>query len=160
MHVLGVDRVVIATPDVNETADRFEELLGISFGEFFEAETDTTAGENRLVSRISAGGQIDLAGPADGDNEVARFLENHGPGLYGVAFRVADLDEAREHLAEKGVDPVGRIDWADFHELFFHPRDFGGVFTLIAEFPHPVTTNVRQEFGGLTEAEQQENAED
>lgn len=153
MHVLGVDRVVIATPDVNETADRFEELLGITFGEFFEARTDTSAGANHLVSRISADGQIDLAGPLGGDDEVSRFLENNGPGLYGVAFRVTNLDEARDHLAEKGVDPVGRIDWADFHELFYHPRDFGGVFVLIAEFPHPVETNVRQEFGGLTDAE-------
>lgn len=147
MKVLGVDRVVIATPDVNETADRFEELLGITFGEFFEATTETTAGSNRLVSRISADGQIDLAGPGDGDNEVARFLENEGPGLYGVAFRVTDLNEAEEHLREKDVDPVGRIDWGDFSELFYHPSDFAGVFVLLAEFPHPVDTNVKMEFG-------------
>jgi len=147
MKVLGVDRVVIATPDVNETAERFEELLDISFGEFFEATTETTAGSNRLVSRISADGQIDLAGPGDGDNEVARFLENEGPGLYAVAFRVADLEEAETHLREKDVEPVGRIDWGDFSELFYHPSDFAGAFVLLAEFPHPVDTNVRMEFG-------------
>lgn len=148
MQVLGVDRVVLATPDVDETAERLNELLGISFGDFFSATTETVAGENNLVSRISPDGQIDLAGPGDGDNEVARFLEEHGPGLYGVAFRVADLDEAEAHLAEKDVEPVGRIDWGDFHELFYHPRDFGGMFVLLAEFPHPVDTNVRMEFGG------------
>lgn len=147
MQVLGVDRVVIATPDVNDTADRFEELLGISFGELFKATTETTAGSNRLVSRISGDGQIDLAGPGDGENEVARFLDMHGPGLYGVAFRVADLDEAEDHLREKDVEPVGRIDWGDFSELFYHPSDFAGVFVLLAEFPHPVDTNVRMEFG-------------
>ena len=160
MHVLGVDRVVIATPDVHKTAERFEELLGITFGEYFEATTDTTAGQNRLASRISADGQIDLAGPMDGENEVARFLENNGPGLYGVAFRVADLEAAREHLSEKDVEPVGRIDWGDFSELFYHPRDFGGAFVLLAEFPHPVETNVRQEFGGLTEAEIERASDD
>lgn len=146
MQVLGVDRVVVATPDVNDTAERFEELLGISFGEFFEATTETTAGSNQLVSRISADGQIDLAGPGDGDNEVARFLETQGPGLYGVAFRVADLEAAETHLREKDVEPVGRIDWGDFSELFYHPSDFEGVFVLLAEFPHPVDTNVRMEF--------------
>ena len=146
MHVLGVDRVVIATEDVDETANRFEELLGISFGEFFEATTETIVGSNRLVSRISADGQIDLAGPGDGDNEVARFIENNGPGLYGVAFRVMDLDAAESHLKDKDVEPVGRIDWGDFSELFYHPSDFGGVFVLLAEFPHPVDTNVRLEF--------------
>lgn len=147
MQVLGVDRVVIATPDVNETAERLSELLGISFGDQFSASTDTVAGQNNLVSRISPDGQIDLAGPADGDNEVARFLEENGPGLYGVAFRVFNLEEAQEHLAEKDVDPVGRIDWGDFSELFYHPKHFGGAFVLLAEFPHPVDTNVQMEFG-------------
>lgn len=147
MRVLGVDRVVIATPDVTETAERFEELLNISFGEFFHVSTETAAGTNHLVSRISADGQLDLAGPADGDNEVARFLEERGPGLYAVAFRVADLKEAEEHLHEKDVTPVGRIDWGDFSELFYHPSDFGGAFVLLAEFPHPVDTNVKMEFG-------------
>lgn len=156
MNVLGVDRVVIATPNVNETAERFEELLGIKFGEYFEATTETAGGTNHLASRISGDAQIDLAGPKDGDNEVARFLEEHGPGLYAVAFRVADLEAAKEHLEEKDVEPVGRIDWGDFHELFYHPSDFGGAFVLLAEFPHPVETNVRQEFGGLTPDEQEE----
>ncbi|WP_255767544.1 VOC family protein [Haladaptatus halobius] len=139
--------MVLATSDVDETANRLNELLGISFGEFFSASTETVAGTNNLVSRISPDGQLDLAGPGDGNNEVTRFLEEHGPGLYGVAFRVADLDEAEEHLAKKGVDPVGRIDWGDFSELFYHPQDFGGMFVLLAEFPHPVDTNVRMEFG-------------
>ncbi|WP_255152061.1 VOC family protein [Halorarius halobius] len=147
MQVLGVDRVVLATPDVDETANRLNELLGISFDDFFAASTETVAGTNNLVSRISPDGQLDLAGPGDGDNEVARFLEENGPGLYGVAFRVADLDEAEQHLDSKGVEPVGRIDWGDFSELFYHPKHFGGMFVLLAEFPHPVTTNVRKEFG-------------
>lgn len=147
MQVLGVDRVVLATPDVDETASRLNELLGISFDEFFAASTETVAGTNHLVSRISPDGQLDLAGPGDGDNEVSRFLEENGPGLYGAAFRVADLDAAEAHLDSKGVEPVGRIDWGDFSELFYHPKHFGGMFVLLAEFPHPVTSNVRAEFG-------------
>ncbi len=84
MKVLGVDRVVIATPDVNETAERFEELLDVSFGEYFEATTDTDAGINLLESRISADAQLDLAGPGseDGEDEVSLFLQNKGPGQY------------------------------------------------------------------------------
>lgn len=153
MNVLGVDRVVIATPDVDERAERFEELLDISFGEYFEVTTDTAGGTSHLASRISGDAQVDLVGPKDGDNEVARFLDEHGPGLYAVAFRVADLAAAEEHLAGKGVDPVGRTGGGDFHELFYHPRDFGGAFVLLAEFPHPVETNVRQESGSLTPEE-------
>lgn len=44
--------------------------------------------------------------------------------------------------------------------MFYPPRDFGGAFVLLAEFPHPVETNVRQEFGSLTEVEIVDDADD
>jgi 4-hydroxyphenylpyruvate dioxygenase-like putative hemolysin len=58
-----------------------------------DPDTEMTAGTNSLVTRISQAG-IDLVGPGDGENEVARFLEENGSGLYAVALRVADLNEA------------------------------------------------------------------
>lgn len=146
MQIIGIDRVVVATPDLNRTAERFEELLGLPFGEAIEPDTDTVRGQQALASRISPA-NIDLVAPRSEANEVARFLEEQGSGLYALAFQVADLEEAREHLADKDVEPVGRIDWADFSELFYHPQDFEGVFVLLAEYPHSVETNFNIEFG-------------
>jgi methylmalonyl-CoA/ethylmalonyl-CoA epimerase len=147
MRVLGIDRVVIATPDVEGLAERYHDLLGIEWGDVLEPATETEVGEHPLVTTISA--ELDLTSPRDlddDDNAVARFLKKRGPGLYGLALQVADLDEAREHLAERGVDPVGEMHWAEFDQLFYHPKDFEGVFVLLAEFPHSVETNYRIEF--------------
>jgi hypothetical protein len=147
MRILGIDRVVIATNELEEVADRYEELLGIEWGDRLSPATETELGEHPLETRISA--DLDITSPRDPedmDNEVARFLEENGPGLYGLAFQVANLDEAREHLAERDVTPVGEMHWGDFDQLFYHPSDFEGVFVLLAEFPHSVETNYRVEF--------------
>lgn len=148
MRVLGIDRVVIATNELEAVADRYHELLGIEWGHRLSPATETEAGSHPLETRISA--NLDITSPRDPedmDNEVARFLAERGPGLYGLAFQVAELEEARSHLKKRGIDPVGRLQWGDFEQLFYHPRDFEGVFVLLAEFPHAVETNYRLEFG-------------
>lgn len=152
MRVLGIDRVVIAVPNVDEAAERFSELLGVSFGEMLHARPDRDGqihpnGDHTIESRISPGADIDLISPANGGGDVGRFIDQHGPGIYAVAFRVADLDEAREHLADHGVEPVATMNWGTFSELFFDPADFGGVFLLLSEFPHAVETNYRHGVG-------------
>jgi 4-hydroxyphenylpyruvate dioxygenase-like putative hemolysin len=143
MHVLGVDRVMIATPDMAETRGQFEELLGLSFSEQMEPTTSTDHGEQAVANVISPAG-VELVSPREeGNNEVARFLEQNGPGLYAISIRVADLDAAREELTEKGVDPVGQYAAENFAELFYHPRHFGGAMVILAEYeaPHPAVTS-------------------
>lgn len=147
MQVLGLDRVMIATPDIEETAEQFSELLGLEFGELAEPTTDTDHGEQAVANLISAAG-VELVTPReDGDNEVARFIEENGPGLYAISIRVGDLEAAREYLAAKGVDPVGQFANGDFAELFYHPREFGGAMVILAEYdaPHPATVSAAAE---------------
>lgn len=141
MHVLGVDRVMIATPDIDETMGQFSRLLGLEFGALAEPTTSTDHGEQAVANVISSAG-VELVTPrTDGDNEVARFLEENGPGLYALSIRVADLEAAREHLSANGVEPVGQFASEDFSELFYHPREFGGAMVILAEYeaPHPAT---------------------
>lgn len=142
MNIIEIDRVIIATEDLDETKERFEDLLGLRFGrEDVEAETQSDPhGEQNMRSAVSDIG-VDIVSPQDADNEVARFLEEHGPGLYSFVLRVADLEAAKEELAEKGVEPVGEAHSGEFREYFYHPDDFGNVFVLLCEYPHPVNTH-------------------
>lgn len=139
MDVLGVDRVMIATWDIDETRGQFEDLLGIDFSDLMEPTTDTGYGDQQVQNIISPTG-VELVAPrGEGDNEVTRFLEKNGPGLYALSIRVRDLDEARAELDEKGVDTVGEFEHADFREAFLHPANFGGAMVILAEYdaPHP-----------------------
>jgi methylmalonyl-CoA/ethylmalonyl-CoA epimerase len=138
MHVIGVDRVMIATWDIEETIGQFEELLGISFSDIVEPTTETEAGDQAVANVISPTG-VEILTPREDENEVTRFLEENGPGLYAMSIRVEDLDEAVDELAAKDVDPVGQYAHDDFAEAFYHPKHFGGAFVILAEYdaPHP-----------------------
>jgi 4-hydroxyphenylpyruvate dioxygenase-like putative hemolysin len=138
MHIHGVDRVMIATRDIEATRGQFEELLGIGFSDLMEPTTDTEHGDQQVQNVISPTG-VELVAPRGENNEVTRFIERNGPGLYAISIRVADLDEATAELAEKGVHPVGEYDHDDFREAFLHPSNFGGAMVILAEYdaPHP-----------------------
>lgn len=145
MHVHGVDRVMIATWELESTIEQFEELLGISFSEAFEPTTDTDAGSQAIANVISPTG-VEILTPREEGNEVTRFLEENGSGLYALSLRVEDLDAAVEELREKEVEPVGKYAHADFAEAFYHPRHFGGAFVILAEYdaPHPAVSASRE----------------
>lgn len=135
MNVLGLDRVVIATRDLEGTAGQFSDLLGLPFSGPIHPTTETAAGEQAMRMLVSAAG-IEIVTP-DGENEVGRFVDEHGPGLYALSLRVADLDAAVAELAAKGVEPVGEFEMGEFREAFFHPRNFGGAFVILAEYDAP-----------------------
>lgn len=141
MNVIGVDRVIIATEDINETKGQFETLLGLSFGELLEPTTSTEHGGEAVANVLSPAG-VELVSPRGDGAEVARFLDENGPGLYAVSIRVHDLNAAVKELSDEGVDPVGRYESNDFSEVFYHPRTFGGAFVILAEYdaPHPAET--------------------
>lgn len=148
MHIVGIDRVVVATDDLDRTSGTFADRLGIDFGDRLSLSTETTAGQNDLESVIdTAGIGLDVVQPdgEDDDNAVGRFIEEYGTGLYAIAFRVADLETARTELAADGVEPVGEISAGDFTEYLYHPRDFDGLFVFLAEFPHAFETGSRME---------------
>ena len=141
MNVLGVDRVILATHDLEATTDQFEDLLGLSFGSLLQPTTATDAGSQDVQNVISSAG-VELVAPRSDDGELNRFLEENGPGLYALSLRVTDLEAAIKELAEKGVESVGEYRERDFAEAFFHPRHFGGVMLILAEYdaPHPAET--------------------
>lgn len=141
MHVIGVDRVMIATWDMDQTVGQFEALLGISFSDVLEPTTDTDSGEQAVANVISPSG-VEILTPREDGNEVSRFLEENGPGLYAVSIRVADLEAAVSELSEQDVEPVGEYAHGEFAEAFYHPRNFGGAFVILAEYdaPHPAVT--------------------
>lgn len=141
MDIYGLDRVVIAARDLDETVGQFADALGLSFSDRRQPTTETDAGSQALEMVVSAAG-VELIAPRDEGDAVDRFLDDNGPGLYALSLRVADLDAAIDDLAETGIEPVGEFEAGDFREAFFHPQAFGGAFVILAEYdaPHPVAT--------------------
>jgi len=134
MHVLGIDRILVATPDLNEATERSADVFSTEFVDLNEL-ANTPAGQSISLSETG----LEFIEPGSEDDDVARFLERNGPGVYAVGYRVADSDEAKAHLAEQGIEPIQTEYRENFTELFYHPRDFNGVMTIFTEItvPHP-----------------------
>ena len=142
MQVVDIDRVIVATDDVERTAGTLSERLGITFGETMDVLAETGGGDVHVRSAISTTTTgLDIVEPTGEDDPFSAFVDERGTALYALAVRVVDVEAARTELAEQGVEPVGRIEEGDFAEYFYHPRDFDGLLVYLAEFPHPYETN-------------------
>lgn len=139
MQVLDIERVIVATEDVNELATRLNDRLGIRFGAVFEED-----GLESCIARDNS--KLDLLAPkaeTETTEAVRSFLDSSGPGLYGLALRVDDVEAGREELAAADIEPVYTEEQYEFTEYFFHPRHFGGVFLAISDYPHSVEMNTK-----------------
>lgn len=145
MRVVDIDRVVVATDDLERTSETLSDLLAVDFGTRLTLSTETSAGEHDLQSVIDTNGiGIDIVqSDSTDDDAVSHFVDRYGTGLYALALQVADLEEARRDLAANGVEPVGEISAGDFTEYLFHPSDFDGIFLFLAEYPHAYESNKR-----------------
>ena len=84
--------------------------------------------------RFAGGGRIEILEPRGARAFLHRFLDQHGPGVHHVTFKVPDLDEACGRARAHGFDVVG-YDTSDptWKEAFLHPRQALGIVVQLAE---------------------------
>ena len=133
MKAKGVNRVIIAVKDIDEATKRYSDLLGISFWDAGIQE------EYGVHASISWEGGLELIMPLDSNSAIAKYLDRHGEGLYGVAFKVTDIDRAATAAKDKNVRITGEIDedqsgrFHMYRELVLHPADTGGILMLLVQ---------------------------
>jgi methylmalonyl-CoA/ethylmalonyl-CoA epimerase len=70
------------------------------------------------------------------DSTIARFIDQFGPGLQQLAYRVTDVEKATAVLRAKGMRvlyPEARRGTANSRVNFVHPKDAGGVLVELVE---------------------------
>jgi methylmalonyl-CoA/ethylmalonyl-CoA epimerase len=133
MKTLGLDRVVIVVKDLDKAAKRYSELLGTSF---WDAGVQEKQGVRAMVSWD---GQIELMSPVSAQSGAAIFLEKKGEGVFGVAWKVKDIDEAAAQMTKKGFQIMERFDFPDapgfklFKEIVLHPKETNGIFPILVQ---------------------------
>ncbi|HZZ87281.1 MAG TPA: VOC family protein [Caulobacteraceae bacterium] len=99
----SLDHIAVAVRDLDRAASAFGALLGR------KADWREEAAGARHAWFQLANTAIDLVqadGPGESGERVRAQIDAHGEGLWGLAFGVPDLDEARRMLARRGA-PVG-----------------------------------------------------
>jgi methylmalonyl-CoA epimerase len=78
---------------------------------------------------------------SDGDNtETARWIAEHGEGLFHICLEVEDIEDALDELKRKGVkliDEQPRIGHANSRIAFIDPKSTGNVVIELVELASP-----------------------
>jgi methylmalonyl-CoA/ethylmalonyl-CoA epimerase len=86
---------------------------------------------------IPVGGSfVQLLQPLAPDTPVGRFLDRRGEGLHHVAYAVASIAAALDHLKSQGarlIDEIPRVGGRGAQVVFVHPEDLGGTLIELVE---------------------------
>lgn len=135
VKLLNLDHVGIAVIDLDAALDGYRERYRV---EPLYRETVESQGVDEAM--IPVGGSfVQLLQPLHPNTPVGRFLDRHGEGLHHVAFAVASIDLALEHLKETGarlVDESARPGGRGTRIAFVHPDDLTGTLIELVELSH------------------------
>ncbi len=98
---------------------------------------ETVSSQGVEEAMIPLGGSfIQLLEPLGPDTPVGRFLAKKGEGVHHLAWTVADIEAALDHLKSEGarlIDPVPRFGGRGARIAFVHPRDWAGTLVELVE---------------------------
>ena len=127
-----LNRVAIIVKDVEAAAKEFEELFGVTF---YGPYQDDHVGVDVALPRHGGFEMMSPNRPDDGVMATQKLAEK-GEGITGIAMRVDDLDEMKEHLAKFGLVPDLEFSHGQMREMIFYASEkTHGVEIAINEFP-------------------------
>jgi methylmalonyl-CoA/ethylmalonyl-CoA epimerase len=130
----AIDHTGIAVADIDQALAFYRDVLEL---ELEHRETLPDQGVEAVLLDVGDS-HVELIAPLGPDTGVARFLEQRGPGLHHVAYRVDDIEATLASLSAAGVrliDERPRAGIRGSRVAFVHPSATGGVLTEIVE-PH------------------------
>lgn len=84
--------------------------------------------------RFDGGRRIEILEPRGADGFLHRFLQQRGPGVHHVTFKVPSLREVCDRAEAHGFSVIGYDDsHPDWKEAFLHPRKALGIVVQLAE---------------------------
>jgi methylmalonyl-CoA/ethylmalonyl-CoA epimerase len=129
--IKGVDHVVIAVKDLDESIKQYETIYGVPATDRGEPPG---AGFKNAYFRLGDT-YVELVSPTGDAGPVARRVSTSGDGVYLIAVRVDDLAKSVAELREKGVRLLGDPgpDKPITGQVFIHPASAGGVLTQLVQ---------------------------
>jgi methylmalonyl-CoA/ethylmalonyl-CoA epimerase len=131
----AIDHTGIAVADLEASLAFYRDVLGLPL-----VHRETLPDQGVEAALLDVGdGHVELIAPLGPETGVARFLEQRGPGLHHVAYRVDDIEATLASLSAAGVrliDERPRAGIRGSRVAFVHPSATGGVLTEIVEPTH------------------------
>lgn len=116
-----VDHIAIAVEDI----DRSIELYVTTFGQA-PPHRERVEDFKVEIATINIGETaIEFIQPTSSDSPIRKFLDERGPGIHHIAFRVDDIHTALKELEEKGAEVIDKSPRKGKNGslvAFIHPR--------------------------------------
>lgn len=132
VKLLNLDHVAIAVRDLDSAVEAYRSRYRV---EPLYRETVIEQGVEEAM--IPVGGSfVQLLQPLGPETPVGRFLSKNGEGLHHIAFAVASIEAALEHLGDQGarvVDAEPRQGGRGTRIAFVHPADLSGTLIELVE---------------------------
>ena len=132
IELTDLDHVGIAVPDLEAAVEAYRRLLGV---EPSHRETVEDQGVEEVLFAVGSS-YVQLLGALGRETPVGRALATRGPGVHHVAYRVADIEAALDHLRAEGarlIDERPRPGSRGTSIAFVHPRSMGGVLVELVQ---------------------------
>ena len=132
VKLLNLDHVAVAVADLDAAIAGYRDRYRVE--PLYREVVESQGVEEAMIP--VGGSFIQLVSPLHGDTPVGRFLSKHGEGLHHVAFAVASIEAALDHLSAQGarlVDESPRIGGRGARIAFVHPGDLGGTLIELVE---------------------------
>ncbi len=136
MKIKRIEHIAIAVKNMAQSREIFEAKLGLNL----EYEEYLPQYNTRLAMYPVGQTYIELL-ESDGDyTETARWISEHGEGLFHICLEVEDIEDALNELRQKGVkliDEQPRIGHANSRIAFVDPKSTGNVLIELVELTLP-----------------------
>jgi methylmalonyl-CoA/ethylmalonyl-CoA epimerase len=130
----AIDHVGIAVADFDAAVRYYADVFGMTVTH--EEINEGQGVREAMLSVGDSGSSIQLLAPLSDDSPIAKFLDQRGPGIQQIAYRVRDIDAVSATLRERGAELLydePRRGTAGSRINFVHPRSGGGVLIELVE---------------------------
>ncbi|MFC1994360.1 VOC family protein [Chloroflexota bacterium] len=129
--IKSIHHIALVVKNLDEALEVYDHLFQLK-----PSYIETVPEQGVRAAMLPIGGAgIELIESIDPNSTVAKFLEQHGEGIYHFSLEVDDIDEELKSLAAKGVELVDLKGRPGLRRKigFLHPRSTKGVLLELAE---------------------------
>lgn len=127
-----IDHIGVAVRDLETALALYSNSFGIS-----EWERQTLADRHMAIATALVGStRLELIAPTSNEAAFAKFLDERGPGMHHIAYKVENIRVALEQVRTRGIRLIDEEPREGLHGTlvaFLHPKSTMGVLIELVE---------------------------
>ncbi|HET9224794.1 MAG TPA: methylmalonyl-CoA epimerase [Roseiflexaceae bacterium] len=128
----AVDHIGFVVRDIEVAVAFYSRTFGVSEWEHIEMP------ERHMRAAVTSVGDtlLELVAPTSNQASFAKFLEERGPGMHHVGYRVDNIADALAQMKASGVQLIDEVARPGLHNTlvaFLHPRSTQGVLIELVQ---------------------------